>query len=236
MPGSLTQAVAPWPRPLDLALRALLSTVLVLVVVQVLGRPLVRAMLPVVSAVTPLIDPRFDVTDVQLARFGADDVVRVRGNLSRPLLIGDRIISPFGWNGTPAGGLQITYTMGGVLEYGALLLILVLAWPAASALELGCRVAIALPCAALLPMLIVPFTVVAEFRHGLAGLLGPNPPGASLIASRYLMGGGGWVIALMAAAFCIALARRNSRAKTPPPLITNSVTLPAESVTKRTTN
>jgi hypothetical protein len=212
MPGSLTQTVAPWPRPRDLAVRALLATVFVLVMVQVLGRPLVRAMLPVISTVTPLIDPRFDITDVRLARFGADEVVRVRGNLSRPLLIGDRIVDPFGWNGTPAGGLQSTYTMGGVLEYGALLLILVLAWPASSALELACRVALALPCAALLPMLIVPFTVVAEFRHGLDDLLGPSASGASLIASRYLMGGGGWVIALTAAIFCIALARR-SRAK-----------------------
>jgi hypothetical protein len=209
MPGSLTQAVAPWPRPLDLAARALLSTVIVLVVVQALGRPLVRAMLPVISTVTPFLDPRFEITDVRLAQFGADEVVRVRGNLSRPLLIGDRIIDPFGWNGAPAGGLQITYTAGGVLEYGALLLILVLAWPARSASELAYRMALALPCAALLPMLIVPLTVVAEFRHGLDGLLGASPPEGSLIASRYLMGGGGWVIALTAAVFCVALARRS---------------------------
>lgn len=208
MRGSHTQA-APWPRPLDLTARALLSTVLVLVVVQVVGRPLVRAMLPVISTVIPLLDPRFDITDVRLARFGADEVVRVRGNLSRPLLIGTRIIDPFGWNGVPAGGLQTTYTVGGVLEYGALLLILVLAWPARSALELASRVALALPCAAVLPMLIVPLTVVAEFRHGLESLLlAPSPPGAWLIASRYLMGGGGWVIALTAAVLCIALARR----------------------------
>ena len=211
MPGSLTPAAAPWPRPLDLAARALLSTVLVLVVVQVLGRPLVRAMLPIISTAIPLLDPRFDITDVRLARFGADEVVRVRGNLSRPLLIGDRIIDPFGWNGVPAGGLQTTYTVGGVLEYGALLLILALAWPASGALELACRVALALPCAVLLPMLIVPLTVVAEFRHGLDGLLGPSPPGGSLIVSRYLMGGGGWVIALTVAVVCIALARRKPR-------------------------
>jgi hypothetical protein len=211
MPGSLIQAAPPWPRPLSLTVRALLSTVLVLILVQVLGRPLVRAMLPVISTVVPLLDPRFDITDVRLARFGADEVVRVRGNLSRPLLIGDRIINPFGWNGTPEGGLQTTYTMGGALEYSALLLILVLAWPANSALELASRVALALPCAALLPVLIVPFTVVAEFRNGLAGLVGPNPPGGSLIASRYLMGGGGWVIALTAAVLCIALARRVPR-------------------------
>ena len=210
MPGSLIQA-APWPGPLSLTARALLSTVLVLVVVQMLGRPLVRAMLPVISTMAPLLDPRFDITDVRLDRFGADEVVRVRGNLSRPLLIGDRIIDPFGWNGTPAGGLQSTYTMGGALEYSSLLLILVLAWPASSALELFCRVALAVPCAALLPVLIVPFTVVAEFRHGLEGLAGPSPPGGSLIASRYLMGGGGWVIALMVAVFCIVIARRIPR-------------------------
>ncbi len=213
MLGSLSQAAAPWPRPLDLAARALLSTVLVLVVVQVLGRPLVRALLPVVSTMTPLLDARFDVTDVRLARFGADDVVRIRGNLSRPLLIHDRIIEPFGWDGMPAGGLQITYTAGGVLQYSALLLIVVLAWPASAVLELVCRVALALPWAALLPMTIVPFTAVAEFRHGLDSLFGPSPPDGALIASRYLMGGGGWVIALTAAVFCIACARRLSSVK-----------------------
>lgn len=209
MSGSLIQAASPWPRPFELAARALLATVLVLAMVQALGRPLVRALIPVFRTATPLLDARFQVIDVRLARFGASEVVRFRGNLSRPLLIRGRVIDPFGWNGAPAGGFQITYTVGGVLQYSALLLIVVLAWPAGGAGELAWRLAIASPCAALLPMLIVPLTVVAEFRNGLESLFGPGPPGGSLIASRYLMGGGGWAIALTAAVFCIEHAGRS---------------------------
>jgi len=208
MPGSRTQAAAPWPGTREVAGRLLLATVLVLLVVQVLGRPLVRPLIPIFGAAIPFLDPRFAITDARLSRVGASEVVRFRGNLSQPLVIDGRIINPFGWNGTPAGGFQITYTVGGVLEYGALLLIMVLAWPASGLRELACRLALSLPCIALLSLAIVPFTVVAEFRQGLASLLAPTALDGSLIASRYLMGGGGWVIALLTAVFCIDGARR----------------------------
>lgn len=211
MPGSLTQAATPWPKPLEIAARALISTVLVLAVVQALGRPLVRTLLPIFRAEGPLLDARFVITDVRLARVGADEVVRFQGNLSRPLMIHDRIVAPFGWNGVPAGGFQITYTVGGVLQYGAVLLIVVLAWPTSVPRELAGRLALAAGCAALLPMVIVPFTVIAEFRNGLQNLAAPTAstaPAASLVASRFLMGGGGWVIALLAAVVCIDCARR----------------------------
>ncbi|MHB8814877.1 MAG: hypothetical protein ACYDAE_16605 [Steroidobacteraceae bacterium] len=210
MPGSLTQAAAPWPQPLEIAARALISTVLVLVAVQALGRPLVRPLLPIFRAAVPLLDARFVITDVRLARLGADEVVRFRGNLARPLLIHDRIVEPFGWNGVPAGGFQITYTVGGVLQYGAVLLIFVLAWPASGVRELACRLALALGCIAVVSMVIVPLTVVAEFRNGLENLVGPTPPAGLLIASRYLMGGGGWAVALLAAVACTDYARRRS--------------------------
>lgn len=208
MPGSLTRATAPRPRPVEIAGRALLCAALVLVVVQVLGRPLAQSLIPVFRAAIPLLDARFEITDVRLTHVGASQVVRFRGNLSRPLVIHGRIVSPFGWNGIPQGGLQVTYTAGGVLQYGALLLIFVLAWPAACLRELACRLAVSLPCAALLSIAIVPFTVVAEFRHGLESLIGPGPAGPSLIASRYLMGGGGWMIALVVAVSCTDCARR----------------------------
>lgn len=218
MPGSLTQITAPWPKPLEVVGRALLSTVLVLVVVQAFGRPLVRPLIPIFRAAVPLLDARFAITDVRLTRVGANEVVRFRGNLSRPLLIRGRIVNPFGWNGMPAGGLQITYTLGGVLQSGALLLIFLLAWPASGLRQLVCRLALTLPCVLLLPVAIVPFTVVAEFRNGLASLFDPtfaDAAGGALIVSRFLMGGGGWVIALVAAVFCIDGARRLSSTRQP---------------------
>lgn len=215
MRGSLPQAAAPGPKPLELAGRALLCTVLVLAVLQVCSRPLAQALLPGLRAVVPLLDPRFQLSEVRLARHGADEVVRFRGNLSRPLLVQGRIVSPFGWNGTPPGGFQITYTLGGVLQYSAGLLIFTLAWPVSGRRELARRLALALPCIALLPLAIVPLTVVAEFRHGLMSLVAPGPPGGLLIASRYLMGGGGWAIVLVAAALCIDRARLIDRQSNP---------------------
>ena len=217
MPGSLTQAAAPWPKPLEIAGRALLATVLVLFVVQAFGRPLVRPLLPIFRTAVPLLDGRFVITDLRLARVGADEVVRFRGNLSRPLVIHDRIVSPFGWNGMPAGGFQTTYTVGGVLQYSAILLIFALAWPAGGLRELACRLGFAAGCMVLLPMATVPLTAVAEFRNGLESLVSPGAHAGSMIASRYLMGGGGWAIALVAAAFCIGSAHRlRNRGGMPP--------------------
>ena len=83
MPGSLTQTAAPWPKPLEVAARALLASVLVLTVVQALGRPLVRPLVPIFRTAIPLLDARFEITDVRLTRVGANAVVRFRGNLSR---------------------------------------------------------------------------------------------------------------------------------------------------------
>lgn len=208
MPGSLTQAATRWPQPLEILARALLATVLILAVDQTLGDSLVRPLLPIFRTAVPLLDARFVLIDVRLTRVGVDEVVRFRGNLSRPLVIQDRIVSPFGWSGMPQGGFQTTYTVGGVLQYAAVLLICVLAWPASGLRELTCRLALGLGCAALLCVVVVPVTVVAEFRNGLENMVAPAPPGGALIASRYLMGGGGWVIALLAAVVCIDRARR----------------------------
>ena len=194
----------------------LLAAALAVALVQVLGRPLVRPLMPIFGAAVPLLDPRFEITSVRLARIGASEVVRFRGNLSRPLVIRGRVLEPFGWNGMPAGGIQCTYTVGGVLQYDALLLILVLAWPASRLTELACRLGLALPCVLFLPVAIVPFTAVAEFRQGLASMVGPGAPGGWLIASRYLMGGGGWVIALLTAVACLEGARRLTRGRRQP--------------------
>ena len=182
-----------------------------LALVQVLG-----PFLPIFRTLVPLLDARFVITDVRLARIGTDEVVRFRGNLSRPLVINDRIVDPFGWNGTPEGGFRPTYIVGDVLQYAAALLIFVLAWPASGPRELARRLALAGGGKVLLPMAVVPFTVMAEFRNGLESL---TPPAALLVASRYLMGGGGWAIALLAAIVCIDCARRRSLepAAIPPP-------------------
>lgn len=95
-----------------------------------LERALVGPLLPTFCSVMSYLDDRFVVTDVRLVPQGANEVVRFRANLARPLVAGGRILYPFGTHGVPEGGLQVTNTVGGVLQLGGLLLIFVLAWPA----------------------------------------------------------------------------------------------------------
>lgn len=205
MPGSPT-ATAAWPRPGRFIVRLATCTLLVLGGIQVLERALVGPLLPTFCSVMSYLDDRFVITDARLVRQGANEVVRFRANLARPLLVDSRILYPFGTHGVPEGGLQVTNTAGGVLQLAGLLLILVLAWPARRAVELALRLGIALPVMAALVLLDTPFTAVAELRNGLAIAIDPQTVDNWMLASRFLMGGGGYAMTLLLAAGCIAFA------------------------------
>jgi hypothetical protein len=155
-----------------------------------------------------MLDPRFVITDARLSRFEGSEVLRLRANLAGPPLVNGRVLYPFGSVGQAAGGFQITYTVAGTLQFDALLLISILAWPARSAREMGWRVAIAIPVGAMLLLPDVLITVVAELRNFLATATDPHGTSDWILMSRFLMGGGGLVIALIAAVLSIAAAKR----------------------------
>lgn len=206
MPGSPT-AIATWPGPGRLIGRLAVCALIVLGGIQVLERSLVKPLLPTFCWVMSSLDDRFVVTDARLVRTGPNEVVRFRVNLAAPLVVGSRILYPFGTHGVPEGGFQVTNTVGGVLQLGGLLLIVVLAWPARHAVELALRLGVALPVMAALVLLDTPFTAVAELRNGLATTIDPQTVDGWMVASRFLMGGGGYALAILLAAGSIALTR-----------------------------
>lgn len=172
-----------------------------------LERQLVTPLVPAFCSVMTSLDDRFVVTDARIVRQGANKVVRFRANLARPLVVGEHILYPFGTNGVPAGGFQVTNTVGGVLQLAGLLLIIVLAWPARRIVEFAFRLGVALPLVAVLLLLDTPFTAVAELRNGLTTMLDPRAVDGWMVASRFLMGGGGYALVLLFAAGAIALPR-----------------------------
>lgn len=206
MPGSPTAAVT-WPRPGSLTVRLVVSALLVLGGLHLLERSLVTPLIPAFRSVMSSLDDRFVVTDARIVRQGANEVVRFRANLARPLVVGDHILYPFGTNGVPAGGFQVTNTAGGVLQLPALLLILVLVWPAGRAREFAARLGIASPVMAVLLLLDTPFTAMAELRNGLATMVDPRAVDGWMVASRFLMGGGGYALTLLLAAGVVAFPR-----------------------------
>jgi hypothetical protein len=181
------------------------------------GNGAVRPLLPIYSHTIELLDDRFTITDARLSHEGSSEILRFRANLARPLFVRGKELDPVGWSRPAEGGFQITYTVGGTLQFDALLLIVVLAWPAVSFREMAWRMGIALPVGAALLLLDIPFTVVAELRNFLATVVDPNGISDWMIASRFLMGGGGAMIALVAALLSILAGRRLSDLRRPTP-------------------
>jgi hypothetical protein len=210
MPGSATQAVA-WPPPLSLALRLLVVTAAVLWVTHALERVIVAPLIPALRSAVSFLDDTFVVTDVAVSGEGANEAVHFHANLSEPVEDGLSVVYPFGWGGGPGGSFQVTYTVGGIVQYAALTLIVVLAWPARGIRELLARVLVSVPLVVLALLFEIPSTVVAELWHIVDGELGSHAHSGWMIWSRFLMGGGGLLLALLQALVCIVLAAPRTR-------------------------
>jgi hypothetical protein len=201
--------MAAWPAPLSLAARVLLAALAVLGTAHFTQHRLTSALLPAFATAVWVLDDRFIIKEAVVVGNGVTESVRFRANLARPVVVGEHVIYPFGWNGRPLGGIEVHLTTGGVLLYGSLMLIVVLAWPFRSAAELGTRIALCLVAASVLMLVDVPSTLLAELWHALpAERLDAAPGSGWMIWSRYLMGGGGLVLAMLLGATCIVLARR----------------------------
>jgi hypothetical protein len=214
MPGSLSQ-IAVWPRPLSLALRLLVVTAVVLWLAHALERVMVDPLIPALRSGVSALDDTFAVTDIRVSGEGANEVVHFRANLTRPVDHGLSVIYPFGWPGAPEGSFQVTYTLGGIVQYGALTLIAILAWPASGIRELAARMLLCAPILVLLVLFEIPSTVVAELWNIVDGELDSHSLNGWMIWSRFLMGGGGLMIALLIALLCIVIAAPKTRSAKP---------------------
>jgi len=192
------------PRPTEWLLRLVLAGVLVVGLTQWCGRALVQGVSPALTWLIPRLDERFTVFDVAVVDEGGGLVLRVLANLSRPVVVAGRLREPFGYGAMPAGGFKVALTLGGVLQSVQLLLIGALAWPAQRAREWGLRLLAVVPLCALLWLLQWPPTVVAELSNSIQQELDPGPVPGLLVWSRFLMGGGGAALSLLAAAVAIA--------------------------------
>jgi len=203
--------VAPLPAILKLGARVLLASVLVLGGLQACERALIAPLIPAFRGMISLLDLRFRVISVDLVREGSDTVLRFDANLARPIQYAGHTLYPLGWNGQADGVFQAQ--VGGVLQYSALLLIVVLAWPLQRWRELPVRLACAAPLLVLLPLIATPTIVIAELWNVISHEFAPEHFVTWMVWNRFLAGGGGLVLALLAAALSIGLGRRLSSAR-----------------------
>jgi hypothetical protein len=185
--------------------------VAVLVPLHALEHFIVAPLVPVFRAVSETLDREFVITDAHLDRAGSNEVVSLRANLRAPVTVGSRVVYPFGTHGVPEGWYQVDCTLGSVLQYAALLLIITLAWPARHPRELGVRLVASIALAGVLLLIAVPTTVVAELRHIVETDVDSHALGYWMIWSRLLMGGGGVALSILLAVVAVGVGRRYSR-------------------------
>lgn len=133
MPGSFT-INGSRPSLVELAARLLIATVVAVAVVGVFRREIVQWLLPAFRFVLEAIDSQFNILILDVTDRKLDQVVRLRVELARTVVMNSHVTRP-----TPGGWLEVTTTLGTVLQSGLTAFITAAAWPAARAGEFMAR-------------------------------------------------------------------------------------------------
>jgi hypothetical protein len=191
------------PRPLELLARLLIAAAISLCLANWFAAPIVRLTVPLITRTAWALSDDFIITSAVVETPESEHALRVHANLARPVIWNHRPIYPFGWEGTPLGGFEVTLTLAGVLQYCVLLITLALAWPVHRMIEFVPRLVVAGSLGVVLILVSVPFTILAELRNCLPSVPQVVATDPWMIWSRFLMGGGGAVLAIVLAAIAV---------------------------------
>jgi hypothetical protein len=190
-------------RGLEIAVRLVLASILLLVLFLVLEQSIVEAILPLFRWELGQLDDRYRILFFGLATQSADGVIRLDVTLVRPVVVGTHVVMP-----DPRGFATVTTLSGNLLQPAVLMLALLAAWPARGSLEYLVRVACGLPLLILLLMADIPFVLLAQIWAMLVESHAPGQFSPLLTWSAFLESGGRMALALALAALTIALGRR----------------------------
>ncbi len=192
------------PQPLKLAVRFIAVGAILLWLSHAYERVMVEPMLPVFGATLKLIGDDFTILGMDINHEGPNESLRVRADFSHSIYVAGRVLYPMALDPKTAGWMQVNLTLGGVLQYSLLMLMIVLAWPAASVREFACRFGIAAPLIVFLLLIDVPFTILAELWFPVHEDFDSKSFWPLLNWSKFLMGGGGLALAILLAIVAIS--------------------------------
>lgn len=183
MPSS-TPSAAEWPEPAAAIGGLLAGFALSIALAALGGRHLVEFLLPLVQTLIVWLDDRFVILFLGIDHTTQDTVIRLKVNLLRMAVVGTQVVQPH-----PKGWLEVTTTVGAMLQPLTIGLGLALAWPGRISRRLGSA---ALACASgLLFMLIdIPLTLHAYVWDMFLAAYDPDHFSPLMAAHRFLHGGG----------------------------------------------
>ncbi len=198
------------PRPLELVARIALVATVLLWLANHYAEGIVRPLIPAFQHAIDMLDNDFVVLGMDISSETGNRTLRVKADLARPIQVAGKWIAPMNSDPRTAGWMQVDLTLGGIMQYSILLLIVVLAWPAANLREFSMRVGMALPMVAML-LINVPSDILANLWFPIHDDYDAEAFWPQLAWSRFMMGGGGQVLALLMGAAAIGLGRLASR-------------------------
>jgi hypothetical protein len=195
----------------DLARRLPIAALLVCSFVYVTRSSLMDLVLPGLREVVELSNPQFTLFGLQVASDGGQELLRLRANLTVPIQVAERTVYPVAWPYPQRGGYEVTMTLGAVLSPALALLIAAAAWPLRSKREGGVRAVAAIALSLLVTIANAAAILHADLLHVAVDAAYDNEssvPSAAMMASRLLMDGGGFAIAIGLALGAVAFASR----------------------------
>lgn len=201
MPPSTTASAA-WPEPGGLALRLALAFAVAIGCAWLGGRALVDAVLPIAHAAHGWIDDRFTILFLGLDHSGQDTVIRLRVNLIRMIVVGSHVAEP-----QPKGWLEVTTTVGAMLQPLTIALGLAGAWPGALPARL-LRLALAALLGLLFMLVDIPLTLHAYVWDMFLQNYDPHRLSPLMMVHRFLHVGGRLGVGVLLAVLAVhAVAR-----------------------------
>jgi len=171
---------------------------------------IVSAAVPVIRETLAAVDGDFRILSLDISRRGSGETLRLRANLARPIAVAGGMLHPFGSRPGEIGGMEIHLTLGSVLAQAALLLIVAMAWPMRRIGEAIGRLCAALLLGTIVTVMNAVATFHAELWNATVGAYTESST-LALAWSRFLMGGGGFAMALAFAAIVIVSCRDRER-------------------------
>ncbi|MBS1994675.1 MAG: hypothetical protein JSS86_00135 [Cyanobacteria bacterium SZAS LIN-2] len=195
--------------PVRLLVRFLVVAAALLSVTWIGEEAIIRPLLPLLRGALELTQSTFVVRRLTIQKVDGANAVVVDADLAHAEYFSGRLWNPLSDRHGGGGAIHVRIRIGEVIQYFVFVAICILAWPAGSYTVIKRRLSIGLPLGLVLVLLNFAITVQADLWHILEGTDHLTIDGP-LLWGRFLMGGGGLMIAICIAVVAVHLAARRA--------------------------
>ncbi len=177
-----------------LTARLLLALSVLVVISHYAGGWIVEGLLPVYRAEIEAVQDTYRIRILEVARVGADRVVRVEAGIARMTVVGGKVLDD-----DPRNTLRVSTLAANAYLPALLGLGLICAWPARRVRQFALRLLLGLPLLGLIVLLDVPFVLLGGMQDSLLVAAGAGDFSPLVAWQSFLQAGGRYALAIAAA-------------------------------------